>query len=394
MRKVTVEDIDVKDRRVLMRVDFNVPLEHGEIANDARIRRALPTINHVLGRGGKLILMSHLGRPNGKVVPDLRMDPVAARLGELLGREVRKLNDCIGPEVESVVSGMKAGDVVVLENLRFNPGEKAGDADFVDALSRLGDVYVNDAFGTAHRPDASVAGVPKKLPGAAGLLLEAEIEHLGKVLLDPERPFIVVLGGAKVSDKIGTVENLLRLANRVLIGGAMAYTFLSAEGVEVGDSKLEEDKKDVALGVLAAARDAGVEVMLPTDHVTARAFSADAETKVQEGSIEPGWMGLDIGPATTAAFCKALEGAGTIVWNGTMGVCEMEPFSNGSRELAAKMAASPAATIVGGGDTLAAVEMLGLQDKFDHVSTGGGAFLEFMEGRELPGVACLPDKSS
>jgi phosphoglycerate kinase len=394
MRKVTVEEIEVQDKRVLMRVDFNVPLEDGAITNDARIRRALPTINHVLGRGGKLVLMSHLGRPKGKVVDQLRMDPVAARLGELLGREVRKLDDCVGPDVEKAVSEMQAGDVVVLENLRFNPGDKAGDSEFVDALSRLGDVYVNDAFGTAHWADASVAGVPTKLPAAAGLLLKAEIEHLGKALLEPERPFIVALGGAKVSDKIGTVENLLRLADRVLIGGAMAYTFLAAEGIGVGDSKLEADKKDVASGILASARERGVDVKLPGDHVTARELSADAETRIQDGAIEGGWMGLDIGPATAEAFCEALEGAGTIVWNGTMGVCEMEPFSNGSKALAEKMAVSPAATIVGGGDTLAAVEMLGLQDRFDHVSTGGGAFLEFMEGKDLPGVACLPDKTS
>jgi phosphoglycerate kinase len=394
MRKVTVEEIEVQDRRVLMRVDFNVPLEDGAITNDARIRRALPTINHVLGRGARLVLMSHLGRPKGKVVEELRMDPVAARLAELLGREVKKLDDCVGPDVEKAVSEMQAGDVVVLENLRFNPGEKAGDSEFVMGLSRLGDVYVNDAFGTAHRSDASVAGVPTKLPAAAGLLLKAEIEHLGKALLEPERPFIVALGGAKVSDKIGTVENLLRLADRVLIGGAMAYTFLAAEGIDVGDSKLEADKKDVATGILASARERGVEVKLPGDHVTAREFSADAETRIQEGAIEGGWMGLDIGPETAEAFCEALEGAGTIVWNGTMGVCEMEPFSNGSKALAEKMAGSPAATIVGGGDTLAAVEMLGLQERFDHVSTGGGAFLEFMEGKDLPGVACLPDKTS
>lgn len=391
MRKVTVTDVDVRGKRVLMRVDFNVPLDRGVIANDVRIRRALPTIRHVLERGGKLILMSHLGRPKGKPVDELRMDPVAERLGELLGRRVTKLNDCAGPEVEHAVGAMTAGDVILLENLRFNPGEKAGSADFIEELSRLGEVYVDDAFGTAHRADASVAGVPGKLPGAAGLLLAAEIEYLGKALSNPDRPFVAVLGGAKVSDKIGAVESLVRRADRVLIGGAMAYTFLSAEGVGTGESKIEENKRDVASRILAAARSRGIEIRLPVDHVAAGEFSADSETRVQEGFVEPGWMGLDIGPKTADEFCAALEDAGTIVWNGTMGVCEMEPFSNGSRRVAETMAVSSATTIVGGGDTVAAVEMFGLQEKFDHISTGGGAFLEFMEGKELPGVASLPD---
>ncbi len=394
MRKVTVKDIEVKDKRVLMRVDFNVPLENGAITNDVRIRRALPTINHILERGGKVILMSHLGRPKGKVVDELRMNPVAARLGELLGRDVKKLDDCVGPDVESSVNAMVLGDIVLLENLRFNPGEKKNSDDFVEALSRLGDVYVDDAFGTAHRADASVVGVPGKLPGAAGLLLAAEIEYLGKALSSPDKPFVVMLGGAKVSDKIGTVENLVRKADKVLVGGAMAYTFLAADGVGIGDSKLEEDKKDVASRILAAARERKIEMKLPVDHVAARKFSADTETCIQEGPVEPGWMGLDIGPKTTDEFCAALRGVGTIVWNGTMGVCEMAPFANGSRRVAEVMAGSSATTIVGGGDTVAAVELFDLQEKFDHISTGGGAFLEFMEGKELPGVSCLPDGNS
>ncbi len=392
IQKVTVDDIDVRNKRVLMRVDFNVPLENGVITNDIRIRRTLPTIKTVVDRGGRVILMSHLGRPKGRVVDELRMDPVAGRLGELMGKEIKKLDDCIGPEVEDAVGSMKAGDVVLLENLRFNPGEKEGALDFVEALSRLGDVYVNDAFGTAHRPHASVSGVADKLPGAAGLLLDAEIKYLGKALSAPDKPFVVILGGAKVSDKIGTVENLVRKADRVLIGGAMAYTFLAAEGIETGDSKIEEDKKDVASRILSVAREEGVDIMLPVDHAAAREFSADAEVQVQVGSVEPGWMGLDIGPKTAEKFCSALKDAGTIVWNGTMGVCEMKPFSNGSRRVAETMAESTAVTIVGGGDTVAAVEMFGLQEKFDHISTGGGAFLEFMEGKELPGVASLPDR--
>ncbi len=394
MRKVTVENIEVSGKRVLLRVDFNVPLDNGVITNDVRIRRAIPTINHILERGGKPILMSHLGRPKGEVVDDLRMDPIAARLGELLGKNVKKLDDCVGPDVEAAVNEMSPGDVILLENLRFHPGEKKGSEDFIEALSRLGDVYVDDAFGTSHRAHASVAGVPSRLPGAAGLLLAAEIEYLGKALLSPEKPFVVVLGGAKVSDKIGTVENLVRKADKVLVGGAMAYTFLAADGVEIGNSKLEEDKKDVAARILAIARERKIEMRLPVDHVAAREFSADTETCIQEGAIESGWMGLDIGPKTTDEFCAALKSVGTIVWNGTMGVCEMAPFSNGSRRVAEIMAGSSATTIVGGGDTVAAVEMFGLQEKFDHISTGGGAFLEFMEGKELPGVACLPDGDS
>lgn len=393
MSKVTVRDIDVSGKRVLMRVDFNVPLERCRITNDVRIRRALPTIRCVLEGGGKLVLMSHLGRPRGKVKKSLRMDPVAERLSELLEKDVKKLDDCVGPEVKAAVDAMVEGDVILLENLRFNPGEKDCDEKFIHALSQLGDIYVNDAFGTAHRADASVTGVPTQLASVAGLLLAAEIEYLGKTLSDPDRPFVVVLGGAKVSDKIGTVENLVRKADKVLVGGALAYTFLSAEGVEVGESMLEGDRKELASRIMALARKEGVEMMLPSDHVCARECRADADTKVQEGRVEPGWMGLDIGPRTTDKYCSALKGAGTIIWNGTMGVCEMVPFANGSRHIGLTMAESDATTIVGGGDTVAAVERFKLQDKFDHISTGGGAFLEFMEGKDLPGVVCLPDKA-
>ncbi len=391
MRKVTIEDLDLTGKRVLMRVDFNVPLEDGKVANDARIRRALPSIKYVLEHGGKLILMSHLGRPKGKVVEELRMNPVAERLEKLLGRPVKKLDDCVGPEVESAVASMKPGEVVLLENLRFHPGEKACDEAFVDALARLGDVYVNDAFGTAHRGDASVAGVPKKLPSAAGFLMKAEIEHLGKVLTAPAKPLVMVMGGAKVSDKIGVLENLMEKVDKLIIGGGMAYTFLAARGEEIGDSLFEPDSKGVAASILDEAEREDIEVLLPVDHVVAPDLSEPDKSRVVRGAVEKGWKALDIGPETTDRFCRALQGAGTILWNGTMGVCEVDAFAKGSRKVAEEIARSPAVSIVGGGDTVAAVEKFGLEKKYTHVSTGGGAFLEFMEGKELPGIAALPD---
>jgi phosphoglycerate kinase len=391
VRKKTVRDIDVSGRRVFVRVDFNVPLEEGRISDDHRISAALPTITYLLDHMAAVILASHLGRPKG---PDssLRMDPVAQRLGELLQRPVRKLDDCVGPEVDAAVRAMQPGDVVLLENLRFHKEEEANDAAFARALAKNAQIYVNDAFGTAHRAHASTVGVAKLLPAVAGLLMERELTFLGKVLEAPTKPLVVILGGKKVEDKIGVIRNLLRLAQTMLVGGGMCYTFLRAAGGRVGASLCEDDKLDLARELLADAERRGVRLMLPLDVIAAQRVAADASVRVVDArEIPDGWMGLDIGPRTEATFGAPITAAGTILWNGPMGVFELAPFAGGTQAIARAVAESCAESIVGGGDTASAVEQFGLAAQMTHVSTGGGATLEFMEGKVLPGVAALQD---
>ncbi|MBC7082604.1 MAG: phosphoglycerate kinase [Firmicutes bacterium] len=395
MAKATIRDVDVKGKRVLVRVDFNVPMNaEREITDDTRIRAALPTIKYLIDHGAKVILASHLGRPKGKPADEFRMDPVARRLSELLGKPVRKLDECVGDKVKTEVAAMNDGDVVLLENLRFHAEEEANDEGFARALADLADLYVNDAFGTAHRAHASTAGVAKFLPAVAGFLMEKEIEVMGKALADPERPFVAILGGAKVKDKVGVVRNLLDKVDTLMIGGGMAYTFLKAQGLEVGQSILEADKIDLARELMEKARARGVRFMLPSDVVVADRLAEDAKTRVVPvDQIPPDWQALDIGPETVAKFGKAIADAKTVVWNGPMGVFEMKPFAEGTRGIAKALAESKATTIVGGGDSAAALEEMGFADKVTHVSTGGGASLEFLEGRELPGVAVLKDKA-
>jgi phosphoglycerate kinase len=390
MNKKTVRDIEIKGKRVLMRVDFNVPLKDGVVADDRRIRAALPTIQYVLDQGASVVLMSHLGRPKGEPNPELRMDPVADRLAELLGRPVSKLDDCIGPEVESAVNTMQPGDVILLENTRFHPGEKKNDSRMAQELARLGDVYVNDAFGTAHRAHASTAGVAQHLPAVAGFLMEKELNYLGKALAEPEPPFLAILGGAKISDKIGVIQNLLKKVDSLLIGGGMANTFFKAQGLDVAESLVEDEALETARELLESAGD---RLVLPVDCVVADRFDADAEAKtVPVDEVPHGWRILDIGPATVAHFSNRLAAAKTVVWNGPMGVFEFPRFAEGTFAIARALAnLEGATTIIGGGDSAAAVEQSGLADKMSHISTGGGASLEFLEGKELPGVAALLD---
>lgn len=392
INKLSIQDLDVHGKRVLMRVDFNVPMADGQVADDTRIVAALDSIRYVLDNGGSVILMSHLGRPKGKVDVELMLDPVAARLEELLDCSVMKLNDCTGPGVEPAVEALRPGGVLLLENLRFHPAEEEGDEEFARKLAGLGDVYVDDAFGTCHRAHASVAVVPKLMEkAAAGFLLQKEIEYLGRAVADPEKPYVAVLGGAKVSDKILVIENLIEKVDAVIIGGGMAYTFLKAQGKPIGNSMLEADRVDVANDLLAKARAAGVDILLPVDHVVAEKFEPDAASKIVD-DIPDGWLALDIGPATIELFSDKLKDAKTVVWNGPMGVFEMPAFAKGTEAIARVLAAADAITIIGGGDTAAAVNQFGLADKMSHISTGGGASLEFLEGKELPGIAALSDK--
>lgn len=388
-KKKTVRDIDVRGKRVFVRVDFNVPLDRGRITDDQRIRAAVPTIQYLLDHGAMVILASHLGRPKG---PDdsLRMDPIAARLSELLHRPVKKVDDCVGPVIEDQVFSMRAGDVVLLENLRFHREEEANEPIFAHALARLADVYVNDAFGTAHRAHASTVGITQYLPAVAGLLMERELTFLGKVLEHPSTPLVVILGGKKVEDKIGVIRNLLRLATTMLIGGGMCYTFLKAAGAQIGSSLLEAEKLPLASELLREAESRGVTMVLPIDVVAAQKVEAGAPTRIVDARAIPnGWLGVDIGPRTVAAMGAPIAGAATILWNGPMGVFEIPEFASGTRAIAKAVAESCGESIVGGGDTGAAVEQFGYADKVTHVSTGGGATLEFMEGKILPGIAAL-----
>ena len=395
MSKLFLEDLDVAGKRVLVRVDFNVPLDEDlNVADDTRIRAALPTINYIRERGGMAILMSHLGRPKGAPDDKLRMNPVAARLGELLGMKVVKTDDCVGADVRKTVEGMKAGDVVLLENTRFHPGETKNDDELAKQLASLGDVFVNDAFGTAHRAHASTVGVTKYVAkSAAGYLLEKEIRYFGKILKGADKPFVAILGGAKVSDKIEAIFNLIEKVQSFVIGGGMAYTFLRAQGTAIGGSLLEEDKIDIATDILAKAESQSVAVHLPVDHVVAQELDDKAETRVTDGKEVPdGWKAFDVGPKTIDEFRQALEGAKTVVWNGPLGVFEVEPFAKGTEIIAADLAELDGTTVVCGGDTVSAVTHLGVAGKMSHVSTGGGASLEMLEGKELPGLAALTDK--
>ena len=393
MNKKTIRDVDVRGKRVFVRVDFNVPLDDGQITDDRRIREALPTIVELRRQGARVILASHLGRPDGKVMTGLRLDPVAVRLSELLGAPVRKLPDCVGPEVARAVAEMRDGDVVLLENLRFHPEEEANDEQFARALASLADVYVNDAFGTAHRAHASTVGITRFLPAVAGLLMEKELVYLSRILEDPRRPFVAILGGKKVSDKIGVIRNLLTRADMLLIGGAMSYTFLRAKGLRVGASLCEEDKLELARSLMDDAAGRRIAFRLPDDVMVADRFAEDAARRVVAAAAIPqGWMGMDIGPQTAAAYADVIARAGTVMWNGPMGVFEFPAFAAGTRAVAEAMAGSKAVTIVGGGDSAAAVQQMGLADRMTHISTGGGASLEFLEGKELPGVAALLDR--
>ncbi|NLY30534.1 MAG: phosphoglycerate kinase [Firmicutes bacterium] len=394
MNTLPVKDLDVKGKRVFVRVDFNVPMDENQnITDDKRIRAALPTIQYLIDQGARVILASHLGRPKDKPEDKFRMDPVAKRLAELLGKEVAKVDDCIGPEVEKAVSELKDGDVLLLENVRFYPGEKKNDPEFAKSLASLAEIYVNDAFGAAHRAHASTAGVAQYLPAAAGFLLQKEIEVMGKALEDPERPFVAILGGAKVADKIGVIKNLLEKVDTLIIGGGMAYTFLKAQGHEIGTSLLDADSLELAKELMETAKERGVKFLLPVDIVIADRFAADAAYEVVPADgMRADWMGMDIGPKTVELFSQEIKSAKTVVWNGPMGVFEMPNFAKGTQAIAQVMADSDALTIIGGGDSAAAVDQAGLADKLSHVSTGGGASLEFLEGKALPGVEALNDR--
>lgn len=387
----SIADLDVSKKRVLVRVDFNVPMdENGAITDDTRIRAALPTIELLLERGATPILMTHLGRPKGEVVDKLRLDPVGTRLEELCGKPVRKLYESRGEKVLNELDNLDAGTIVLLENVRFHPGETKGDPELAADFAALGDAFVNDAFGTSHRDHASVCGVARHLPSAAGLLLQRELDAFARVLERPDKPLVAILGGAKVSDKLTVIDHLLERVQALIIGGGMAYTFLKAMGHTIGNSLVQDDQLESVMQSLRKAEALGVELHLPLDHVIADAFSATANTRVTDGpDIPDGWMGLDIGPRTIERFCGAIAGARTIVWNGPMGVFELEPFQTGTRRVAEAVAACPGYTVVGGGDSVAAAERFGVADRIDHISTGGGASLELLEGRELPGIVAL-----
>lgn len=393
MNKKSVRDIDVTGKRVFVRVDFNVPLQDGKITDDTRIRETLPTIRYLIDKGAKIILASHLGRPKGKVVEEMRLTPVAARLSELLGKPVQKADEAIGDKVKAQVAALNNGDVLLLENVRFYPGEEKNDPELAKAFAELADIYVNDAFGAAHRAHASTEGIAHYLPAVSGLLMEKELTVLGKALSNPERPFTAIIGGAKVKDKIGVIENLLNIVDNLIIGGGLAYTFLKAQGYEIGNSLVDNEKLDLALGFINKAKEKGVNFLLPVDVLVADEFKADANTKVVDiDSIPAGWEGVDIGPKTCELYAKTIKESKLVVWNGPMGVFEMDPFAEGTRKVAEACAETSAYTVIGGGDSAAAVEKFNLADKMDHISTGGGASLEFLEGKALPGVVALNDK--
>ncbi len=392
--KKTMEDVNVKGQRVFVRVDFNVPMEDGKVTDDTRIKAAIPTIEYLVSQGAKVILASHLGRPKGEVKEDMRLTAVGERLAELMNKPVKKLDESIGEAVEAAVAEMKDGDIILLENVRFHKGEEKNDEAISKAFAALADVYVNDAFGAAHRAHASTEGITKFVDVAvSGYLMQKELEVLGQAVSAPERPFTAIIGGAKVKDKIGVIENLLDQVDHLIIGGGLSFTFTKAQGHDIGKSLLEEDKIDLAKSFIEKAQEKGVQLHMPIDAVVADEFSKDAQTQtVDIDSIPADWMGLDIGPKTAAKYAEVIKNSKLIIWNGPMGVFEMEKFANGTKTVAEAMAETAGYTVIGGGDSAAAVEKFHVADKMDHVSTGGGASLELMEGKELPGIVALNDK--
>ena len=394
MNKKNIKEVEIKGKKILMRVDFNVPLDgQGNITDDNRLRAVLPTIEYTIHQGAKIILMSHLGRPKGEVKETMRLTPVARRLGELLNRPVKMLGDCIGPDVLETVNNMNSGDVVLLENLRFHREETQNDPEFSKQLARLGDVFVNDAFGTCHRAHASTEGITHYLESVAGFLVEKEMDYFEKINTSPEHPFVLVLGGAKVSDKIPVIENMLSKVDTIIIGGAMAYTFLKQASAQIGSSRFEDDVAGIAKAILDKAKAKGVDIVLPIDHIVCDNVDdpIDIRTTTDE-NIDAGYFGVDIGPKTIDLFKKKLNEARTIVWNGPMGIFENNVFANGTKQMAEMIANSSAISVVGGGDSAAAVKKFGVEGRFSHVSTGGGASLEYLEGKTLPGIAALADK--
>ncbi len=389
-----MDDVNVKGKRVFVRVDFNVPMAEGKITDETRIRAAIPTIEALVNAGAKVILASHLGRPKGEVNEDMRLTAVGERLSQLMNRPVKKLDESIGEAVEKAVAEMQDGDIVLLENVRFHKGEEKNDEELSKAFAKLADVYVNDAFGAAHRAHASTEGITKFVDTAvSGYLMQKELDVLGKALSNPERPFTAIIGGAKVKDKIGVIENLLEKVDHLIIGGGLSYTFIKAQGYSVGKSLLEEDKIELARGFIEKAKEKGVQLHMPVDAVVANEFSKDAETQVVDiENIPEDWMGLDIGPKTAEKYAEIIKNSKLIIWNGPMGVFEMDKFANGTKAVANAMAETEGYTVIGGGDSAAAVEKFGVADKMDHISTGGGASLELMEGKELPGIVALNDK--
>ena len=391
--KKTVEDIDVAGKKILVRCDFNVPLKDGVITSDKRIVEALPTIKYLMEKNAKIILCSHMGKPKGEVVPSLSLAPVAKRLAELLGVEVKLAPDTIGEETKAMAAALKEGEILLLENTRFDKRETKNDPEFAKELASMAEIFVSDAFGAVHRAHASTAGVAAYLPAVCGFLIQKEISVMGKALTEPARPFVAILGGAKVSDKIGVINNLIDKCDTLIIGGGMAYTFFRALGSTVGTSICENDKLDLAREMMDKARAKGVNFIIPVDNVIGREYKEDTTCMtIYSDAIPDGWMGLDIGPVSQELFAKSIEGAGTVVWNGPMGVSEWKNFAAGTESVARAVAMSGAISIIGGGDSAAAVEKLGFADKMTHISTGGGASLEFLEGKELPGVVCLLDK--
>ncbi len=393
--KKTVQDIDVQGKRVIVRCDFNVPMKDGKITDDTRIVAAMPTVRYLIGRGAKVILMSHLGRPKGKPNHEFTLEPVAERISQILEKQVffAQCDNVVVPEIVEATKDLNPGDVVLLENLRFRPEEEANDPVFAQDLASLADIYVSDAFGTVHRAHASTVGIAKYLPAVSGFLIEKELKFLGDALNDPKRPFVAILGGSKVSDKIGVIENLIEKADTIIIGGGMAYTFLKANGKKIGTSLCEDDKLDLAIELQKKAEEKGVKMLLPVDSKCGDEFKDGCKTCYADSDDMPdGWMGMDIGPKTIELYAEEIKKAGTVVWNGPMGVFEFADFQDGTKAVAKAMAESDAVTVVGGGDSAAAVKEFGFEDKITHISTGGGASLEFLEGKELPGVAALEDK--
>jgi len=394
MNKKSIRDVDLKGKRVFCRVDFNVPMKEGKITDETRIRAALPTIQYLVEQGAKVILASHLGRPKGQAVEELRLTPVAARLGELLGKDVKKVDEAFGPVAQEMVAAMNEGDVLVLENVRFYAGEEKNDAELAKEFAALADIFVNDAFGAAHRAHASTAGIADYLPAVSGLLMEKELDVLGKALSNPERPFTAIIGGAKVKDKIGVIRHLLDKVDNLIIGGGLAYTFVKALGHEIGLSLCEDDKIELAKEFMQLAKEKGVNFYMPVDVVITEEFSETATTQIVGiDSIPSTWEGVDIGPKTREIYADVIKNSKLVVWNGPMGVFEMTPFAEGTKAVGQALAdAEDTYSVIGGGDSAAAVEKFGMADKMSHISTGGGASLEFMEGKELPGVVCLNDK--